>query len=253
MQDHRAAGALPEGEEPDAGPGALTRDLDRRAILGLVRHDAEPDQTLENADAARRFEPLKLAEMNELRDAFLAAGPTMCPNCDGRCALAAGTKAKPRRPRRFYTYHEDHGIRGPRAMLRRACRPRRDWASADLVAARDACHNKLDFAEHLPRSRPPSGLTLIATGGSAHPTGPFLLGWALPTILISLPYRWLRLTGGARPRGALQKSRSSRLFFSLQVVPFAERDGVPTRSSSVGPIVSWGVLGLRSPRIPVRR
>ena len=42
------------------------------------------DQTLENADAARRFEPLKLAELEELRSAVLAAGPTLCPNCDGR-------------------------------------------------------------------------------------------------------------------------------------------------------------------------
>jgi hypothetical protein len=37
--------------------------------------------TSENADAARRFVPLKLAE---LRDAVLAAGPTLCPNCDDR-------------------------------------------------------------------------------------------------------------------------------------------------------------------------
>ena len=37
------------------------------------------NQTAENADAARRFVPLNLAEMTELRDAVLAAGPTLCP------------------------------------------------------------------------------------------------------------------------------------------------------------------------------
>ena len=70
------------------------------------------DQINENADAARRFEPLKQAELDELRDAVLAAGPTMCPNCDGRCSLAGGTKARLGDLTRFYTYHEDHGIRG---------------------------------------------------------------------------------------------------------------------------------------------
>ena len=75
------------------------------------------DQTAENADAARRFEPLPLAVLDELRGALLAAGPTMCPNCDGRCSASAGTTAK---------------------------------LGADLEAAREACHNKLDFARILP-------------------------------------------------------------------------------------------------------
>ncbi len=70
------------------------------------------NQTFENADAVRRFEPLKQAELDELRAALLASGPTMCPNCDGRCAAAAGTTAKLGDLARFYTYHEDHGIRG---------------------------------------------------------------------------------------------------------------------------------------------
>ena len=50
------------------------------------------DQLAMNVDAARRFEPLKQAELDELRGAVLAAGPTLCPNCDGRCSLAGGTK-----------------------------------------------------------------------------------------------------------------------------------------------------------------
>ena len=52
------------------------------------------EQIRENADAARRFEPLKQAEIEELRDAVLASNPTMCPGCDGRCSLAGGTKAR---------------------------------------------------------------------------------------------------------------------------------------------------------------
>jgi len=105
------------------------------------------DQTNENSDAARRFEPLKQAELDELRDALLAAGPTMCPNCDGRCSLAGGTKARLGDLARIYTYHEDHGIRGwARERYAELAEADRNWSGADLEAARAACHNKLDFA-----------------------------------------------------------------------------------------------------------
>ncbi|MGO9462959.1 MAG: aldo/keto reductase [Isosphaeraceae bacterium] len=109
------------------------------------------NQTNENADAARRFEPLKQAELDELHEALLAAGPTMCPNCDGRCALAAGTKARLGDLARFYTYHEDHGIPGwARERYAELAEHERDWSGADLEAARAACHHKLDFAKILP-------------------------------------------------------------------------------------------------------
>jgi uncharacterized protein len=109
------------------------------------------DQTSENADAARRFVPLKLAELSELRNAILAAGPTLCPNCDGRCSLAAGTKARLGDLTRFYTYHEDHGIRShARECYADLTAEERDWRGADLEAARAACHDGLDFAKLLP-------------------------------------------------------------------------------------------------------
>jgi len=109
------------------------------------------DQTAENADAARRFEPLKKAELDELRDAVLAAGPTLCPNCDGSCSLAAGTKARLGDLTRFYTYHEEHGIRQhARECYEELTAEERNWQGADLQAAQEACHNKLDFAKLLP-------------------------------------------------------------------------------------------------------
>jgi uncharacterized protein len=109
------------------------------------------EQTVENAEAARKFEPLKQAVIDELRDAVLAAGPTMCPGCDGRCSEAAGTKARLGDLARFYTYHEDHGMRGV-AREEYAALPaeERDWQGADLVAAREACHHKIDFTKLLP-------------------------------------------------------------------------------------------------------
>ena len=80
-----------------------------------------------------------------------AAGPTLCPNCDGRCSLAAGTKARLGDLTRFYTYHEDTAIRGhARECYAELAAEERDWKDADLEAARDACHNKIDFASILP-------------------------------------------------------------------------------------------------------
>jgi len=109
------------------------------------------DEVLENADAARRFEPLKQAEIDELRDAVLASNPTMCPGCDGRCSLAGGTKARLGDLARFYTYHEHHGIRGvARQEYAALADEARDWKGADLAAAREACHHKIDFARLLP-------------------------------------------------------------------------------------------------------
>jgi predicted aldo/keto reductase-like oxidoreductase len=109
------------------------------------------EQTTENTDAARRFEPLKQAELDELREAVLAAGPTLCPNCDGSCSLAAGTKARLGDLTRFYTYHEEHGIRShARECYAELTAEERDWHGADLQAAREACHNRLDFAKLLP-------------------------------------------------------------------------------------------------------
>ena len=83
------------------------------------------EQIRENADAVRRFEPLKQAEIDELRDAVLASNPTMCPGCDGRCSLAGGTKAKLGDLARFYTYYESHGMRGVARESYARARPRR--------------------------------------------------------------------------------------------------------------------------------
>ena len=109
------------------------------------------DQLREDADAARKYEPLKTAEILQLRDAALAFGPTLCADCDGRCSLAAGTKAELGNLTRFLTYHEHHGIRAEARRQYAAMDPAaRDWSGADLEAARKACPNGLDFAALLP-------------------------------------------------------------------------------------------------------
>jgi len=111
------------------------------------------DNLRENVDAARRFEPLKVAELEGLRLAALAAAPTFCADCDGRCSLAAGTKARLGDLTRYLTYHEHHGYRGEaRRNYAELTAAERDWSGADLDAARDACPSRLNFAELLPEA-----------------------------------------------------------------------------------------------------
>ncbi len=109
------------------------------------------EEIRENIDAAHRYEPLKLTEIGQLRDAVLAHNPTLCADCDGRCALAAGTTAELGSLTRFLTYHEHLGNRSD-ARRQYAALPAeaRDWSGADLEAARAACPNHLNFAKLLP-------------------------------------------------------------------------------------------------------
>jgi len=111
------------------------------------------DQVRENAEAARVYKPLTKAELDQMRDAFVAAGPTLCAGCDGRCSLAAGTTAELGNLTRFLTYHEHHGYRGEaRRLYAELSDAERNWAGANLEAARQACPSKLDFAKLLPRA-----------------------------------------------------------------------------------------------------
>jgi len=114
------------------------------------------DQIRENSEAARKFAaegPLKEADIRDLRDACLAARPTLCADCDGRCAHAAGTKARLGDLTRYLTYHEHHGYRGEaRKLYAELTDAERNWTDADLAAARDACPSQLDFAALLPKA-----------------------------------------------------------------------------------------------------
>jgi predicted aldo/keto reductase-like oxidoreductase len=111
------------------------------------------DQIRENTLAARSYQPMTRAQIDRLRDACIAAGPTMCASCDGRCSQAANTGAELGNLTRFFTYHEHHGYRSEaRRLYAELADAARDWKGADLEAARAACPNHLDFASLLPRA-----------------------------------------------------------------------------------------------------
>ena len=108
------------------------------------------DHIRANTDAALRFEPLKAAEVRQIRDAVLAHNPTLCGDCDGRCMTAAGTQAELGNLTRFLTYYEHHGLRAEARRQYADLPPEaKDWSGADLAAARAACPGRLDFARLL--------------------------------------------------------------------------------------------------------
>jgi predicted aldo/keto reductase-like oxidoreductase len=127
---------------------AIWTDERMSAVCTTMRNT---DHIRENTDAARRYEPLKEAVIRQLRDATLAHGPMLCADCDGRCSIAAGTRAELGNLTRFLTYHEHHGDRSEARRLYAELSPEaRDWSGADLEAARAACPGQLDFARLLP-------------------------------------------------------------------------------------------------------
>ncbi len=108
------------------------------------------DQIKENSDAAKRFEPLKTADIGRLRDAVLDERSTLCADCDGRCSNAAGTTAALGDLTRFLTYHEHHGDRAEaRRLFAQLPAEARNWSGADLAAAEAACPNRLKFSQLL--------------------------------------------------------------------------------------------------------
>jgi predicted aldo/keto reductase-like oxidoreductase len=132
--------------------GLLTAIWSDERLSAVCTTMRNTDHIRENTDAAARFEPLKEADIRRLRDATLAHGSMMCADCDGRCAVAAGTRAELGTLARFLTYHEHHGDRAlARRLYAELPAEARDWTGADLEAARAACPNRLDFARLLPQ------------------------------------------------------------------------------------------------------
>ena len=125
--------------EAHAVPGPAARDLDRRADQRRLRGDAEhrPDPR-----EHRRRPPVRAAQGGRdppaPRRRRSPHGPTLCADCDGRCADGRRHQAALGDLTRFLTYHEHHGdraearrrtrapARGPRLVRRRPRRrPRR--------------------------------------------------------------------------------------------------------------------------------
>jgi uncharacterized protein len=155
MNLQEIARELPELKEKNLTPyqGLLHAIWSDERFSSVCVSMRNTDQIRENTLAARSFQPMNRAQIDRLRDACIAAGPTLCAGCDGRCSQAAGTLAELGNLTRFLTYHEHHGYRAEaRRLYSELSDAARNWQGADLLAARAACPNHLDFAALLPRA-----------------------------------------------------------------------------------------------------
>ena len=77
----------------------------------------------------------------------------MCADCDGRCSVAAGTRPNSATSPASSPITSTMATAPTPASNTRELTPEaRDWAGADLEAARQACPNRLDFARLLPEA-----------------------------------------------------------------------------------------------------
>lgn len=109
----------------------------------------------ENTQTARDFErPLTPDQWQMLEDGMRKLARATCPGCDGACRRAAGTTTDLCSIARYVAYAEEDGNRAlGRSLYRGLPRDQREAIGADLIAARDACPARLNFAAILERAR----------------------------------------------------------------------------------------------------
>jgi aryl-alcohol dehydrogenase-like predicted oxidoreductase len=105
------------------------------------------EQIKENSEAARKYKnPLSPENLKKLGDIASACSPTLCPNCDGRCARAAGNENLALDDiSRYVTYYEQDGNIEAIEYYQALAAEARALRGTDLKAASEACLCKVDF------------------------------------------------------------------------------------------------------------
>jgi predicted aldo/keto reductase-like oxidoreductase len=103
--------------------------------------------------AARSYKgPLKLAQVELLKETILASRRTMCPGCAACSAFETTTGFAFQDIARYVTYYEQDGNMEARDYYHALPAESRDAARADLAALRDACAFKTDYPEIIRRA-----------------------------------------------------------------------------------------------------
>jgi hypothetical protein len=103
--------------------------------------------------AARSYKsPLKMAQLNLLKQTVLASRRTMCPGCESCTAFEATTGLAFQDIARYVTYYEQDGNLEARDYYHELPAENRDASKADLVALREACAFKTDYPEIIRRA-----------------------------------------------------------------------------------------------------
>jgi aryl-alcohol dehydrogenase-like predicted oxidoreductase len=123
-------------------------------IAAVCNNIENVDQMQVSVGAARSYkQPLKLAEMEILRETILAGRRTMCTGCPACNELEALHALAFQDIARFVTYYEQDGDPGARDLYHALPPECRDASHVDLAALRDACRFKTDYPEIIRRAQ----------------------------------------------------------------------------------------------------
>lgn len=110
-------------------------------------------QLTENAAAARSYKtPLKLAQINLLKETLLASRRTYCPGCPSCDAFAASSEFALHDIARFVSYYEQDGHLGARELYQALPASARDASGVNLAALRDRCAFHVDYPDIVKRA-----------------------------------------------------------------------------------------------------
>ena len=106
-----------------------------------------------NTAAARLYKgPLKLADVEALKQTVIAHRRTMCPGCPSCDAFSATTGFAFLDISRFVTYYEQDGHLGAKDLYQGLAAENRDHTHVDLAALRDGCSFRTDYPEIIRRA-----------------------------------------------------------------------------------------------------
>jgi hypothetical protein len=96
--------------------------------------------------------PLKIAQMELLRQTMLASRRAMCPGCPSCNQQGASLEFAFSDIARYVMYYEQDGNVQAREQYQQLTANQRDASAIDLTALRDACHFKTDYPEIIRRA-----------------------------------------------------------------------------------------------------
>jgi len=107
-----------------------------------------------NTGAARSYQnPLKLTQIQTLKELVMNHRRTMCPGCPSCNALGASTALAFADIARFVTYYEQDGLLEARDYFQALSTEERDFSKIDLAALRDRCNFHIDYPDIMRRAQ----------------------------------------------------------------------------------------------------
>jgi len=129
---------------------AVFSDTRISAVCSMIENVGQMET---NTAAARSYkQPLKLSDVEVLRQTVLAHRRTMCPGCPSCDAFSAATGFAFLDISRFVTYYEQDGRLGAKDLYHELSAADRDHSRVDLAALRDGCSFQTDYPEIIRRA-----------------------------------------------------------------------------------------------------